>query len=167
MLQLFNNIIPIIHYLGFVVLNELFFCCEATRPLIYQSHVASCYLQETEEPAGNHILSFPDLLLTILCPFTWRNKRYPSDLTSTAWPLHRGTEEWFWRLPQARFVFRPAQPRENRSETVSPSLFFLPSCLLCWIAQTPFQKAQFFPCKSRSIQSQSSSVYPLMYIEIT
>lgn len=86
MLQLFNNIILIIHYLGFVVLNALFFYFKATRPLIYQPHVASCYLEEKEEPAGNHILSFPDQHLTILYPFIWRNKLYPSTVTSTVSP---------------------------------------------------------------------------------
>lgn len=173
MLQLFNNIILIIHYLGFVVLAALFFCFKATRPLIYQSLVASCYPEEKEEPAGNYILSFSDLLLALLYPFIWRNKLYPIDFTSTVWPLHKGTEkEVFWRLSQHGFVSRRAQPWESRSETGSPFPFFLPSCLLCWIAQIPFQKAQFFPYESRSIlwslgdiRSQSSSVHTLMYIE--
>lgn len=162
MLQLFNNIILIIHYLGFVVLNTLFFCFKATRPYIYQQHVASWNLEKKEEPAENHILLFSDLLLAILYPFFWRNRLYPVDLTSTVWPLHKGTEEDFFR---GFLRASPAQPCENRSETVSPSPFFLPSCLLYWIAQIPFQKPQFFPCKSRSTQSQSSSVHTLMYIE--
>lgn len=158
MLQLFNNIILIIHYLGFVVLNALFFWFKAARPLIYQPHVVSCYLQEKEETPGSHILSFSDPL-GILNPFIWRNKLYPTDLISTVYGPYTGEQKiFFGGFLRSRFVSRPAQLWENRSETVSPSPFLFLSCLLCWIAQIPFQKAQLFPCKSRSIPSQNSNV---------
>lgn len=112
MLQLFNNIILIIHYLGFVILDAPF-CFKATRPLIYQLHVVNC-LVEKVKPAGNSILSFSDLLSAILYTFPRQHKLYPITLTSKVLPLHKGQQSvLFGGFLSAGFVSSPAQPWED------------------------------------------------------
>lgn len=166
MLQLFNSIILIIRYLGFVLFYALFFCFKATRPLIYQLHVVSYCLAKKVDPAGNHILSLSDLFSAILILFPQKHKLHPITLTSTdAAAAQEDRRECCSELSSAlglclTHLSHGRTGGRQPSPAPSPSLFWFPSCCPCRTAQTSLQKVHLFSCKSRPLPSLLPGWHP-------